>query len=115
MSTPDGIAVLHGHPAHIRKFQDMVRTRQEFSAGNVTGMSYAANGSGKLNFEWTMALYASVPIDYVVYSYGTPIAWHNESEGWTVPNVKYSQSTTQHQKAVRRALDIESTTYREEI
>ncbi len=46
---------------------------------------------------------------YVVYSYDTPIAWYplphpkqhldDECE-WTVPPVKYSVTTTQHQRVV---------------
>lgn len=33
---------------------------------------------------------------YVVYSYWTPIAWH-DGERWTRPDVKYSQTTSRHQ------------------
>jgi hypothetical protein len=42
--------------------------------------------------------------DYVVYSYATPIAWHHAA-GWTIPNVKYSQTTTRHQHAVSMGVD----------
>lgn len=34
---------------------------------------------------------------YVVYSYATPIAWWTESNGWVVPDVKYSPTTSKHQ------------------
>jgi hypothetical protein len=34
---------------------------------------------------------------YVVWSYATPIAWYTESEGWVIPPVKYSPTTTKHQ------------------
>lgn len=33
---------------------------------------------------------------FVVYSYGTPIAWH-DGERWTRPAVKYSVTTSRHQ------------------
>lgn len=34
---------------------------------------------------------------YVVYSYSTPIAWFTDANGWRVPTVKYSVTTTRHQ------------------
>jgi len=38
---------------------------------------------------------------YVVFSYETPIAWYSyATETWTIPNVKYSITTTQHQGRV---------------
>ena len=33
---------------------------------------------------------------YIVWSYGTPIAWH-DGEQWTRPDVKYSPTTSRHQ------------------
>lgn len=33
---------------------------------------------------------------YIVWSYGTPIAWH-DGERWTRPDVKYSVTTSRHQ------------------
>ena len=43
-------------------------------------------------------------LTFIVFSYGTPIAWHDNRNGWTVPAHKYSISTTAHQSTVRRAL-----------
>ncbi|TWE27539.1 hypothetical protein FHX69_0175 [Prauserella muralis] len=43
-------------------------------------------------------------IDYVVYSYATPIAWHIPGQGWTVPTETYSVTTTRHQRAVNLAI-----------
>jgi len=43
-------------------------------------------------------------MDYVVWSYSTPIAWHSPRFGWVVPNVKYSVTTTIQQGVVRTAL-----------
>lgn len=40
---------------------------------------------------------------YVVYSYGTPIAW-DTPDGWVVPKRKYSATTSNHQNIVRAAL-----------
>lgn len=44
-------------------------------------------------------------VDYVVFSYSTPIAWHLRStDAWIIPNVKYSATTSTHQSVVRQAL-----------
>lgn len=42
-------------------------------------------------------------ITYVVYSYQTPIAWVSD-DMWTVPRVRYSNSTAKHQGIVRAAI-----------
>lgn len=42
--------------------------------------------------------------DYIVYSYGTPIAWHRPEIGWQMPNEKYSVTTSAHQGKVRTCL-----------
>lgn len=41
---------------------------------------------------------------YTVYSYTTPIAWVDANGTWTVPNVRYSVTTTRHQGKVLAAL-----------
>lgn len=43
---------------------------------------------------------------YVVFSYETPIAWFTVEDGWVVPAVKYSRTTSRHQGVVRRALAL---------
>lgn len=40
---------------------------------------------------------------YVVWSYGTPIAWAAPGEPLTVPAVRYSVTTSRHQGIARRA------------
>jgi len=44
-------------------------------------------------------------VDFVVYSYATPIAWHG-SEGWTVPDCKYSVTTSKHQSIVHSGINV---------
>ena len=39
---------------------------------------------------------------YVVFSYGTPIAWHHGGE-WGLVSAKFSVTTSKHQSVVRRA------------
>jgi hypothetical protein len=40
----------------------------------------------------------------IIYSYATPIAWEPEGGRWTVPDEKYSVTTSRHQGIARRAL-----------
>lgn len=42
-------------------------------------------------------------IDYLVYSYDTPIAWHTPA-GWHLVSQKFSVTTSCHQGQVRRAM-----------
>lgn len=42
---------------------------------------------------------------YVVFSYDTPIAWWTPTGLWTVPEIKYSQTTGRHQSRVRQAVN----------
>lgn len=39
---------------------------------------------------------------YVVFSYGTPIAWATLLEDLVVPDVRYSVTTSKHQSVCRR-------------
>lgn len=55
------------------------------------------SGGGQLPREY------SIPADavYVVWSYGTPIAWVDSRNRVTIPDVKYSVTTTYHQTLCR--------------
>lgn len=44
-------------------------------------------------------------VDWVAYSYVTPIAWRLDTGSWVMPDVNYSLTTSQHQGEVRYALD----------
>lgn len=59
--------------------------------------------TGRMPTEHARGLAAASALDYVVWSYGTPIAWHDE-DGWHVPATSYSVTTSQHQGTVRRAI-----------
>lgn len=46
-------------------------------------------------------------IDYVVYSYDTPIAWHVSGDGWSewiFPSAHYTTTTDRHQSKIKNAL-----------
>ncbi len=43
--------------------------------------------------------------DYVIYSYSTPIAWHDYyQDKWVMPDEKYSATTSDHQSLVCTAI-----------
>jgi hypothetical protein len=82
-----------------------IATRQEFKASALTGTTYS-QGCGRLNLQeldrFTNEL-TSDKINFFVYSYGTPIAWHT-AEGWYIVEQKFSVTTSKHQNYVRRAV-----------
>jgi len=82
-----------------------IRNRQPFDAGNLRGTTYVLS-YGVLPDNWRADLRERERhISYVVYSYATPIAWYDTERGeWTVPNVKYSITTSAHQANVDSAL-----------
>lgn len=84
-----------------------IATRQEFQASALSGkFERFTPQSGRLDPEEQAALakYAGgIGGLYVVYSYGTPIAWHS-LEGWYVVSQKFSQTTSKHQNITRRAI-----------
>jgi len=45
-------------------------------------------------------------VDYIVWSYATPIAWRLTNGQWILPDVRYSVTTSKHQGIVRRSLGI---------
>lgn len=58
---------------------------------------------GRLDQRYWQSLRSPL-VDYVVYSYATPIAWHHEYQGWTMPNESYSVSTSKQQGRIRTAI-----------
>lgn len=85
-----------------------IATRLEFKASALSGSSvkeYTPDG-GRLNPEEYAKLKEATARPewvYVVYSYGTPIAWFG-SEGWYVVAQKFSVTTSKHQNLVRRGV-----------
>ena len=85
-----------------------IATRQEFTASALSGVNVNAQGLsgafGRLDAqEFARIKQDETRIDYAVYSYGTPIAWHY-AEGWYVVEQKFSVTTSKHQNYVRRAI-----------
>jgi hypothetical protein len=87
-----------------------IETRQEFRASALEGwqgtatQESARRGKGRLNEQETeRMLSVADSINYVVFSYDTPIAWHS-AEGWYVVEQKFSMTTSKHQGIARRAI-----------
>lgn len=98
---------LHGKtPGKIR---DAVLGLKPFKIGNVSG-SCDFNGYGRLPAEYAAELQEANRegrLKYVLYSYGTPMAWLVEGpngEVWAQPQVKYSVSTSGHQSVFASAI-----------
>ena len=84
-----------------------IATRQEFKASALTGKyeNYTPSG-GRLDsgeFSRLVVDFNREGGAYVVYSYGTPIAWHT-AQGWYIVEQKFSVTTSKHQNYIRRAI-----------
>lgn len=96
----------------IRDAGDAIRRRETFVAGDGSLTSETLHGPGPLSWgrapqSITDAIRAAraaadAPL-YIVMSYGTPIAWAGPGEQLTVPDVRYSVTTSRHQSICRRA------------
>ena len=83
-----------------------IATQQEFKASALRG-SGNYSGTGRLDEEQTAKLAKDITsLNYIVYSYSTPIAWHTP-EGWYVVSQKFSTTTSKHTNYVRRAIASE--------
>lgn len=85
-----------------------IATRQEFKASALTGKykNYTPE-TGRLNETDALKLGGVMNENggaYVVYSYGTPVAWFSLLEGWYVVEQKFSVTTSKHQNYIRRAI-----------
>ena len=56
------------------------------------------------NYEFLRSDRYNYGIDYVVYSYSTPIAWLRGDGQWFMPQADYSPTTTRHQTTIRAAI-----------
>lgn len=87
-----------------------VANRTAFALTSVTGRNFPERwqvNTGRLPEENVAELDTIKGPVYVIFSYATPIAWCVETDDgpqWTVPEVRYSNSTNSHQAAVRKAV-----------
>ena len=81
-----------------RNAHEYVANLSGFKGNNLDGTT-VCHGAGRLPTAWRDLFYAAEDegrLEYIVYSYWTPIAWHTKDEGWVVPPVKYSPTTSKH-------------------
>ena len=103
-------AIKSGSQEHKENTRRAIRERTPFKTG---GSLYGVRGNpgviGKLNIDEREAYYADAAlINYVVFSYVTPIAWHTPG-GWHIVAQRFSPSTSWQQAVVRLALADEVT------
>lgn len=83
----------------------IILRREEFKGSAMTGKSYPDGWPSLDTFGYLPRDFRErfererdgVGIDYVVFSYDTPIAWHRIDWTWVRPEVKYSPTTSLHQ------------------
>jgi hypothetical protein len=92
-----------------QKAGDLIRERVAFKGSNLSGhyvplvWDCFKPVTGYLSDVYVAQLHRDQP-SYIIYSYGTPIAWWSTATGWFIPEHKYSVSTSKHQTYVRRAI-----------
>ena len=93
-----------------KQAQAAIAALRPFLSSNMRGESVAVGvrsfGTGRAYPDTVRVMedsWRNGGMDYVVYSYQTPIAWH-DSEGWHIPADKFSPTTSKHQTYVRRAV-----------
>lgn len=92
------------------EFRPLLMAQEPFRCyGNMHAVKVDSDraGLGCLDPVQAAALSAALSereVDYIVYSYATPIAWHFANGRWCVPGVYYSAITSRHQSRIRAAL-----------
>ncbi|HST77251.1 MAG TPA: hypothetical protein VLN58_02050 [Verrucomicrobiae bacterium] len=86
-------------------FAEFLAERKAFrTGGSLYGTEWpAAGGTGELPDYWARK-FNQTEKTYVVFSYATPIAWCDVNCVWTVPDVRYSVTTSKHQSRIRTAV-----------
>lgn len=93
---------------------EAIRDRIEFrTSGALRGEAHSPTShylySGHLSYDEGMVLHEDLQtgIDYVVWSYSTPIAWHRVDGTWHIVTEKFSRTTTKHQGNLYLCRDTE--------
>jgi hypothetical protein len=84
--------------------------------GSMSGFTYGEWGSGRLSGEALNAWQRDLPkLDYVVYSYATPIAWHTPERGWVDVRQSFSVTTSKQQGHARSGIHMSDDSRIEEV
>lgn len=94
----------------VRTAHEPIAARATFTASAMHATATDAahqyrGGSGRLPSDWTGTFFRDTADGqaFIVYSYGTPIAWERSDGLRVIPPVSYSTTTARHQSQVRRA------------
>lgn len=80
-----------------------IAARKPFTGNSMYGATTPGYSVGRLSRDWQTVYFATAnQIDYVVYSFATPIAWHLRNGLWIIPSTTYSGYTSRHQAYARR-------------
>ena len=86
---------------------ERLKARSEWRMGHMHATTNITDmwDMGQLPLEWHPSAKRAC---YMVYSYNTPIAWYVawSENRWVVPDVKYSNTTTNHQGKITVALSV---------
>lgn len=94
------------HGPKMKLTRQAIRDLKPFNTSGALSARTSVNDFGILPAQYVRPLRDSIRdhnLDYVVYSWETPIAWHDDY-GWHNPPVKYSATTSAHQSVVRLAI-----------
>jgi hypothetical protein len=96
-----------------QEWADALTNRTPFEAASASGAGYLGI-TLQLPSEWHADYHrtADHPDSFVVYSWGTPVAWVGADDEWVIPSVKYSVSTNRTQNRARSTLLHLGRTYR---
>lgn len=94
-----------------RKAYEQISRRESFvSNGALSARTHTGPGDqlnfGKMSEGSRASIKALSDIDYVVHSYATPIGVHSQSQGWVIPEDRYSSTTSKHQSQLRRGASM---------
>jgi hypothetical protein len=94
-----------------RKAYEPISRREAFvTHGALSARTHTGPGDqlnfGRMSEGSKEAIRSLSDIDYVVHSYATPIGVHSTSQGWVIPEDKYSSTTSKHQSQVRRGASM---------
>lgn len=89
-----------------KEAMDRIANRQPFEAASLSGkyVNYTP-GAGRLGAEYDRLINDFKEGAYIVFSYGTPIAWYG-ANGWYLVQEKFSPTTSKQQTYVRRAVTV---------
>ena len=82
--------------------REFISARREFNGSSMSGRKSPTGDIGRLPGNWRDVYYQTAGrIDYIIYSFSTPIAWHTNDGLWFIPSVTYSSYSSRHQHYAR--------------